>query len=303
MATKPFGNIAVVGAGFMGTQISLQCAFHGYPVWIIDKLPQALEQAAQNHVRELDRRIQAGKATAEEKRDTLARIRYVRDLKEGAAHADLVIEAVPERLEMKREVFAELDRICPEHTILATNSSSMRISLIEDVTSRLDRVLNAHFVPVVWQRPMVELMVGTKTSLETMERMRQFAYSIGITPLMVFKESTGFLWNRVWRAIKKEVMKIADKDIASHEDIDRAWMIFTGMPVGPFGFMDMTGLDVIRDIEMVYYRESGDESDAPPRILLDKIEKGEMGVKTGRGFYTYPNPAYQDPSWLKGGKG
>ena len=303
MQGKLFNIVAVVGAGFMGTQISLQCACHGYPVWLVDMAQQALDQAAQNHNRELNQRIQDGKITVDEKAAILAQIHYTADLKAGASNADMVIEAVPERLEIKREVFVQLDQICPQHSILATNSSSMRISLIEDVTKRPDKVLNAHFVPVVWQRPMVELMVGTKTSQETMELMRQFAYSIGLTPLMVLKESTGFLWNRVWRAIKKDVLKIVDSGIASHEDVDRAWMIFTGMSVGPFGVMDMTGLDVIRDIEMVYYGESGDASDAPPKVLLDKISEGALGVKTGRGFYTYPNPAYQDPSWLKGSNG
>ncbi|MDP2953636.1 MAG: 3-hydroxyacyl-CoA dehydrogenase family protein, partial [Chloroflexota bacterium] len=145
--------------------------------------------------------------------------------------------------------------------------------------------------------------VGTKTSKETMETMRQFALSIGLTPLMIWKESTGILWNRVWRAIKKDALKIVDAGIASHEDVDRAWMIFTGMSIGPFGVMDMTGLDVIRDIELVYHRESRDPSDMPPTVLLDKIEAGKLGVKTGEGFYRYPNPVYQQPGWLRGGGG
>jgi 3-hydroxybutyryl-CoA dehydrogenase len=218
----------------------------------------------------------------------------------GVAGADLVIEAVPERLETKREVFSRLDRVCPDHTILATNSSSIRVSRIEDATQRPDRVLNMHFYHRLWQRPMVELMRGTTTSDETIERARQFAYNIGLTPLLVRKESTGFLFNRVWRAIKKECLHLVDDGVASHKDVDRAWMISFGTLLGPFGMMDRVGLDVVRDIEMVYYRESGDESDAPPRFLLDKIEKGELGIKTGQGFYTYPNPAFQDPSWLKG---
>jgi 3-hydroxybutyryl-CoA dehydrogenase len=301
MTEKPFKNICVVGAGFMGRQISLQCAMHGYPVFLADVIQQALDGAVQFHSEELDRRVQAQEITAGDKQAVLGRIKYTPDLKEGASNADLVIEAVPERVDMKREVFGQLDKICPSHTILATNSSSLRISHIEDATQRPDRVLNAHFIPVVWQRPMVELMVGTKTSRETMETMRQFALSIGITPLMAWKESTGFLWNRIWRAIKKDALKIIDAGIASHEDIDRAWIIFTGMSVGPCAFMDMTGLDVIRDIEMVYYEESGDESDAPPQFLVDMVERGELGLKSGKGFYTYPNPSYEEPNWLRGG--
>jgi 3-hydroxybutyryl-CoA dehydrogenase len=117
--------------------------------------------------------------------------------------------------------------------------------------------------------------------------------------LLVRKESTGFIFNRVWRAIKRESLHLVDDGVASYEDVDRAWMIVMGMSIGPFGLMDMIGLDVVRHIEMVYHRESGDESDAPPRLLLDKIEAGELGVKTGKGFYTYPHPAFQDPAWLR----
>ena len=148
---------------------------------------------------------------------------------------------------------------------------------------------------------LVELMSGTGTSGETVERVRQFMVTIRITPLLVQKESTGFIFNRVWRAIKKETLHLVDEGVASHEDVDRAWMIIMKRPKGPFGVMDTVGLDVVRDIEMVYYRESGDESDAPPKLLLDKIEKGELGVKSGKGFYTYPNPAFEDPSWLHPG--
>jgi 3-hydroxybutyryl-CoA dehydrogenase len=159
-----------------------------------------------------------------------------------------------------------------------------------------------HFYAPVWQRPMVELMGGTVTSADTLTRARHFARTIGLTPLLVRKESTGFLFNRVWRAIKKECLHLVDDGVASHEDVDRAWMILTGMPTGPFGLIDMIGLDVVRDIELVYYHESGDATDAPPPLLLDKIAEGALGMKTGKGFYTYPNPAFQAPGWLQGGE-
>jgi len=157
-----------------------------------------------------------------------------------------------------------------------------------------------HFYSLAMHRTMVELMRGTATSNETIENVRQFARTLGLTPLLVRKESTGFIFNRVWRAIKKECLHLVDDGVASHEDVDRAWMIFLGAPAGPFGMMDRVGLDVVRDIEMVYYRESGDESDAPPKLLLDKIERREFGMKTGKGFYTYPGPAFEAPGWLKG---
>jgi 3-hydroxybutyryl-CoA dehydrogenase len=218
---------------------------------------------------------------------------------EKVIYSTTPIETAPENLELKRKIFAQLDELCPAHTILATNSSSMPISSIESATKRVDKLLNTHFYPPIWVRPMVELMSGTATSLDTIEKVKQFAHSISLTPLIVKKESMGFIFNRVWRAIKRECLHLVDEGVASYDDVDRAWMICFNLPYGPFGLMDMVGLDVVRDIEMKYYEQSDDEKDAPPKLLLDKIEKGELGIKTNKGFYTYPNPAFQDPNWLK----
>jgi len=300
MQTKPFKKVCIVGAGSMGAQIGLHCAAHDYTVWLVDRLAEALQRAAESHSQELEKRLEKQQITAEKKEVILHRIHLTTNMEEGASKADLVIESVPERLEIKREVFAQLDEVCPRHTILATNSSSLHISAIESATHRPDKVLNMHFYSLAMRRTMVELMRGTATSDETIEKVRQFAGTLGLTPLLVRKESTGFIFNRVWRAIKKECLHLVDDGVASHEDVDRAWMIFLGTPFGPFGMMDRVGLDVVRDVEMVYYRESGDESDAPPKLLLDKIEKGELGMKTGKGFYTYPHPAFEAPGWLKG---
>ncbi len=303
MQTRPFETVCIIGAGFMGAQIGLRCAAHGYNVWLVDALTDALKRAAQSHEQELDERLEKQQITAEERAAILSRTDFTTSMREGTSGADLVIEAVPELLEIKRDVFAQLDAVCPRKTILATNSSSIRVSAIEDVTDRLDKVLNMHFYAPVSQRTMVELMRGTATSDETIEIARQFARTIEMTPLVVRKESTGFIFNRVWRAVKKECLRVVDEGVASHEDVDRAWMIFLDEPIGPFGLMDMIGLDVVRDIEMVYYRESGKESDAPPQIFLDKIERGELGVKTGKGFYSYPNPAFEASDWLRGHEG
>jgi len=297
--TRPFETICVVGAGYMGSQIGLLCAFRGFEVRLHDVSDDALNKAWQSITQELDSWVKDNQISTEEKKAIIGRIQASRGIEEAASDADLVIEAIPERLENKRDVFKKLDRVCESHTILATNSSSIRVSKIEDATRRPDRVLNMHFYTMPWRRSIVELMRGTETSDETVERVWLFASALGLTPLMVLKESTGFIFNRVWRAIKKETLHLVDDGVASFEDVDRAWMILHGASVGPFGMMDRIGLDVVRDIEMVYYQESGDDSDRPPRLLLDKIEKGELGVKTGRGFYTYPDPAYQDPSWLR----
>jgi len=292
-------RVCVFGAGTLGWQIALQCASHARPVNLYDIFPEALKKARQNIENELGSWVEVGAMTEKTRKATIQRIRFDHDPSKAVAGVDLVIEAVPERLELKRSVFKELDAACSPNTIISTNSSSIRVSLIDDATRRMDRVLNTHFYSNPWRSHIVELMRGHTTSDETMTRVGVFMRSIGMLPLVVSKESTGFIFNRVWRAVKKECLHLVDDGVASYEDVDRAWMSYYGTKMGPFGLMDKVGLDVVRDIENVYYGESGDPRDAPPRLLLDKIEKGELGIKTGKGFYSYPNPAFLDPGFIK----
>lgn len=293
-------KVAVIGSGFMGYQIALRNAVKGFTVSMYDLEEEALEKTKENQENVLSSRVENEILTEKEKAHILNRINYTTSLSEAVADADLIIEAIPEKLELKRKLFKDVDEVSPPHSIIATTSSSIRVSLIEDACKRPEKVLNLHFFPPVWDRPMFEIMRGSRTSDETIETITEYAKNVEITPLFVLKESTGFLFNRVWRAIKKETLHLVDDGVASFEDVDRAWMIAVKTPWGPFGLMDVVGLDVVRDIEMVYYGESGDESDYPPGLLLDKIEKGELGIKTGKGFYCYPNPAYQNPDWLMG---
>ena len=294
-------RVCVVGAGFMGSQIALHCAVHGRDVWLHDISEIALARAEIQLRRLLIEQAAAGVVDDAAAAVALGRLRRTTSLGEAAAEADIVIEAVKEDLAVKREIFAALDRICPPHTILTTNSSSLRISRIESATSRPGKVLNSHFVQPVWKHPFVELMGGSQTSTETMQSVKSFMESMSLLTIMVRKENTGFVFNCIWRAVKKESLRLLDQGVASVEDIDRTWMIQMESDMGPFAMMDRIGLDVVRDIEQVYYEESGDSRDAPPRVLEEKIACGELGVKTGRGFYTYPQPAWQQPGFLNGG--
>ena len=130
------------------------------------------------------------------------------------------------------------------------------------------------------------------------ECVRTFMRSINVLPIIVRREHTGFVFNRLWRVLKKESLRIVDQGVATHEDVDRTWMIQMDTPLGPFARMDRVGLDVVRDIEQVYFEESGDPTDKPPQLLLEKIERGELGIKTGRGFYEYPQPRYEADDFL-----
>ena len=293
-------RVTVVGAGTMGRQISLQIARHGFPVILydLDATVLAKVRAAQADI--MADWVASGRTSAELEEATLARIAYEADLEVALREADLAIEAVPEKLELKRKVFAQLDRYLPENAIIASNSSSIRVSLIEDATERAEQVANLHFYLPVWDSPMVEVGAGSTTRADVLDALCEFASAIGILPLRVRRESTGFIFNRVWRAVKKEVMKVADSGVASIEDIDRAWMTkFGSEMLPPFAQMDRIGLDVIRDIELRYAEESGDRSDLPLPILTEKVDRGELGVKSGRGFYRYPDPAFAAADFLR----
>ena len=146
---------------------------------------------------------------------------------------------------------------------------------------------------------IVDVMGGTKTAPEAIESVKEFVRSISCIPLGVKKEILGFCFNSVWRAIKKQTLYMWGDGFVDFRDIDRAWMVFTGMRQGPFGLMDLVGLDVVHDIEMSYYHDSKDPEDIPPKALKEMIERKELGVKTGKGFYAYPHPEYADPDFLK----
>jgi 3-hydroxybutyryl-CoA dehydrogenase len=291
-------RVAVIGSGTMGRQIALQVARHGLAVALYDVDHAALARAKIAQQEMVALWAPDGAAANAERAAILGRIAYEPELGAAVRDVAVAIEAVPERVDVKRAAFGQLDEHMREDAIIATNSSSIRVSLLEDATGRPDKVANFHFYIPVWENPMVEVGGGTRTTAATIATMTAFARRIGLLPLLVRKESTGFIFNRVWRAIKKECLKVADSGVASFEDVDRAWMIHYKLPWGPFGKMDDIGLDVVQAIEEHYASESGDPSDQPPPILTERVARGDLGQKTGRGFYTYPDPAYARPDFL-----
>jgi 3-hydroxybutyryl-CoA dehydrogenase len=205
---------------------------------------------------------------------------------------------VPERVELKRQVFAAIDRAAPPSALIATNSSAIPGSWLADATRRPAQVLNCNFGTP--DDVKVEVMPHPGTSQETLDAALDFLRGLGLVPLLVRKEIVGYAGNRVWRAIKKQVLELLARGHTTAEDIDRGWMLDWGVPIGPCGLMDKVGLDVVRDIEMIYFRASQDPADRPPQFLEDMVARGELGEKTGRGFYQYPNPAYAQPGWATG---
>jgi len=294
-------KIGVVGLGTLGTQIAIQAAAYGYEVCGFDPDPSMFERM-QAKVRAAMRMTRKGPTFPIDEWERHARKVELRESLSGAvAEADLVIEVVPEDLETKRRVFAELDRLAPEGALLATNSSSLPVSRIESATRRPESCLNIHFYQPAIGMNMADVMGGTRTSAESLAAARDFVRSIGCVPLPVQKEILGFCFNSVWRAVKRQTLYMWAGGFVDFRDIDRAWMVFTGMTYGPFFLMDLVGLDVIHAIEMIYFKESGDPRDEPPAALKEKVSRGELGVKTGKGFYTYPDPECSREGFLYGG--
>jgi len=297
---KRIRRVAVVGTGTLGTQIAILAAFSGYEVSAYDTDEGSFKRVLQNLKVSMKDSRRKPTVPMEEWDSGAKKVKFSQDLEETLRDADLIIEAVPEVLELKRKVFERLDALAPRGAILATNSSSIPVSKIESATARPEKCLNIHFYSPAMGLNMVDIMGGTRTKVDTIEAGKAWIRSIGCVPLTVKKEILGFCFNRVWRAIKRETLYMWAEGFVDFKDIDRAWMIFSGMPHGPFGLMDAVGLDVVYDIEMVYYRESKDPKDHPPEALRAMVDRNELGTKTNRGFYTYPDPEYSRPDFLKG---
>ena len=292
-------KIAVIGTGTLGTQIAVHSAYHGYEVSAYDADPQSLEKVLRMIQVRISNSNRQPAIPLKEILRQAKKIRMASTIEEAVQGADLAIEAIPEDVMLKRIIFKQIDLFAPERAILATNSSSIPISKIESATHRPERCLNLHFYSLDLGRNIADVMGGKKTTPQVLEAGKEWVRSIGCVPLTVKKELLGFCFNRVWRAVKRETLHMWAGGYVDFKDIDRGWMIWTGMSQGPFGIMDAVGLDVVYGIEMVYYNESKARRDYPPAALKKMIERNRLGVKTGKGFYTYPNPEFKRPDFLK----
>jgi 3-hydroxybutyryl-CoA dehydrogenase len=280
----------------MGRQIALHLAAHGAEVRIFDPSEPALASAGAYIDSELPSLVESG-ALPGPVADTMDRISLTSDMQEAVRGVWLVIEAAPERMELKRGLYQQLSELTHEDTILGTNSSSFRSGLLAEYTHRPERLMNVHFLNHPWYRPAVELMTSGHTEPALLTAVETFLRDHRLYPVIIQGESTGFLFNRIWRAIKKESLKVFAAGHGTPEDIDRFFCISMGTKLGPFARMDRVGLDVVLDIERHYAWESGDPNDEPPQVLVDMVAAGKLGMKAGEGFYRYPNPSFEHPEW------
>lgn len=282
-------NIAVIGAGNMGHQIAICAALSGFQVICIDTNPEILNKAiafADNYLKE---RVIKGKLSEEAANQAHTNLTFISNLEEAAKDADLVIEAIIEKLDIKRKLFADLDKLCPAHTILATNSSYIVSSKIADATNRPDKVCNMHFFNPALVMKCVEVVKGPHVSDETVEVVMAVAKKMSKTPVLLHKEIYGFLVNRLLQATRKEALNLLEMGVASFEDIDTAAKNGLGYPMGPFELLDLTGIDLAYHVGTEKYAATADPNDLPSPTIIKKFEKGEFGKKVGKGFYEYFN--------------
>jgi len=292
-------NVAIIGNGMLGTQIAMAANYHGYNVFLFDPIPEMFQNTMEKYRNDFTNKGIMPTIPFDQWEKIKNSCQISDTLETAVSVADLVIEAIPEILEKKIEIFTTIGKASPPHAILATNSSSLPVSRLEKYSEAPERCVNIHFYQFLSGMNMVDVMGGTRTSESVKEKAISWVKSLGCVPLSVNRELLGFCFNRVWRAVKKETLYMWANGFVDFMDIDKAWMIFTGMKMGPFGLMDLVGIDTIYNIEMVYYDDSKDPKDHPPKALLNKIEKGELGVKTGKGFYKYPKPEFAEVDFLK----
>lgn len=287
--TEEIRSVVVLGAGTMGSQIAAVSALAGYTTSLVDIQQNQLDRAREQLRQRLDRDVEKGRRDRGAVDEAWGRLALTTDRDRVAASADLVIEAAVEDLSVKRSIFADLDRVCPPHTLLVTNSSNIVSSRVADATGRPGKVCNLHFFNPALVMACVEIVPHDGTDPETVEAASAFVESLGKTPVKLKREVPGFLANRLLNALRREALDLYEGGVADFEDIDLAAKTALGHPMGPFELMDLVGIDVVHLIRLAEYEQTGDPAALPARSIKEKYEAGDFGRKTGRGWYEYPH--------------
>jgi 3-hydroxybutyryl-CoA dehydrogenase len=279
-------TIAVIGAGIMGRGIAHAAALGGYRTILEDLLPNALRKAETEIRSNLDKAVELNKVTAADADAAFKRLGYAGSVEEAARQADLVIEAVPEEMESKIEIFTLLDKICRPTTILASNTSSLSVTEIASVTYRAKRCIGMHFFNPVHKMKLLEVVRALETDEDTLATAVEVGRRMG-KEVVVIKESPGFITSRINAMIGNEAFYMLQEGIASPADIDKALKLGLNHPMGPFELVDLVGLDTRLNI-LEYLHKSLGEKYRPAPLLVQYVKAGRLGRKSGRGVYEYP---------------
>lgn len=283
-------NVSVIGSGIMGQQIALNAALCDFDVVLNDTNKEALDKAKIWINDYLASRITKGKLTEEQVNSAKSKLHFEDNLTNTVKKADLVIEVIIENLDIKQNLFRQLDELAPKHALLVSNSSRIASSKMAQVVNRKDKVANFHYFNPALIMELVEVVKGPHTSDETIEVLMQFARDNNKTPILLKKEIDGFVVNRVLGRIMDEALNLLELEIATPEEIDLGLVKGLNHPIGPFKLMDLTGIDLayaIRKRRTDISDPSYDPNYKIPHVLQEKIDKGELGRKTGKGWYTY----------------
>ena len=279
-------NIAVIGSGTMGNGIAHVFAQFGHQVALIDISEDALKKALATIEKNLDRQIKKEKISEEDKKKTLDNITTFQQIEEGVKNAELVVEAATENVELKLDIFRQLDKACDDHTILATNTSSISITKIAAVTNRADKVIGMHFMNPVPVMKLIEVIRGYNTSDEVTDKIMELSKNLSKVPVEV-NDYPGFVANRILMPMINEAIYTLYEGVAGVEEIDTVMKLGMAHPMGPLQLADFIGLDVCLSILNVLYDGFGNPKYAPCPLLVNMVEAGHKGAKSGSGFYDW----------------
>jgi 3-hydroxybutyryl-CoA dehydrogenase len=299
MKLEDIKKVLVLGAGTMGHQIGFLCAMHGYDVAVYDINQDALD-SADKRVREFaDKMTHLKRLNPELKEVALERMLYTTDKSIAAAEADLITESVPEDLDLKGSLFKEFNELCPERTIFTTNTSTLIPSMIAESTGRPEKFLAFHFHNIA-TTDVIDIMPHPGTADETVDLVKAFAEKLGQVVIMLKKENFGYVFNAMLSEFLKSALTLASNGVASVEDIDKAWMGVMRTQAGPFGIMDSVGLETVWKIsDNVAQMLQKPQLLKNVAFLKEYVDRGDLGIKTGKGFYTYPEPEFLRKSFIK----
>ncbi len=287
-------NITIIGTGNLGSRIGLQAAISGYQVIFYDISDAAIEKAKVVIDKIISQLIKSNGLTNDTKQAALSRINYSTDLNLALADCDFISESVTEELAIKEKVWKQIGEVAPAKTIFTTNTSYLLPSQLAKISGRPDKFCAFHFHDVFYAR-VVDIMPHPTTDPALIPLLQELGKKLNQVPVIVKKESPGYIFNFMLMAVLGAAGRLKTKDIASIEDIDRSWMVNFHMPTGPFGILDNIGLDTAWHV--VKEREDA-ASQAFAKLLKEYIDQGKLGEKTGEGFYKYPKPAYRDPGFI-----